>query len=413
LNKLYLRIPAAHAAAWPDSVLAYAFCSKEGAILREGRATLTELSKDIFKSKIVLLIAAADVTLLEITVPPMPEAKLRLALPNLVEDQLMSDSGDSLLVLAPKPLNSESRNKRTVAVVRRNWLQQISSNLYSLGASYIKALPEVLCLPYLSGHCAVAIEEYAPLFDHFSVRFNVDSGIGILLEYSQGIEGRLSAISQLVPSAPIMLQLPIELNDEYRSAVETNEIWKDRITIQESNWSSTIDEANKANLNLMWGLNSGRKGGIKWRVWQGPLILATLTLVVNIIGLNWEYWGMKREAQALKMGIAQTYKMSFPKDSLAPYPLEQMRKNLEIARRNSGEAGSNDFTVLLTAFGGAWSSINPGKLPKIVAIEYKDHALLVQIKGDMPQGELARVLSAKGLNLKKHNAEIWQIRDAE
>ncbi|MCD6027805.1 MAG: ral secretion pathway protein GspL, partial [Solimicrobium sp.] len=154
MNKLYLRIPAAHAAAWPDSVLAYAFCSKEGAILREGRATLTELSKDIFKSKIVLLIAAADVTLLEITVPPMPEAKLRLALPNLVEDQLMSDSGDSLLVLAPKPLNSESRNKRTVAVVRRNWLQQISSNLYSLGASYIKALPEVLCLPYLSGHCA-------------------------------------------------------------------------------------------------------------------------------------------------------------------------------------------------------------------------------------------------------------------
>jgi general secretion pathway protein L len=259
----------------------------------------------------------------------------------------------------------------------------------------------------------VSIEEYAQLFDHYSVRFNIDSGIGILLEPGQGIEGRLSALSRLVPSGPIVLQLPKELNGEYRSAAEINEVWKDRIIIQESNWSSTIDEANKASLNLMWGLNSGRRGNIKWRVWQWPLILATLTLVVNIVGLNWEYWDLKREAQALKMGIAQTYKMSFPKDTVAPYPFEQMGKNLEIARRNSGQAGSHDFTMLLTQFGDSWSSIRPEKLPKIVSIEYKDRTLLVQIKGDMPQGELARVLSGKGLNLKKHNAEVWQIKDAE
>jgi len=396
-------------------MLAYALCSKEGKILREGRATLAELAKDIFKSKIVLLVAASDVTLLEIAIPAIPEAKLKVALPNLVEDQLMSDSADCALLLISKQASSDAGNKRVVAVAQRSWLQQLSTSLYAFGASYVKAIPAQLCLPYKSGHCSVLMEEFGQegLGVHYSFRFAIDRGVGVLLESEQSAEKRLSTILQLAPPGPILLQLPNELIGAYKAAIDGNPIWADQIIIQESNWLSTIDAIKEAGLNLMGAVNSAQHSRIQWRMWRWPLILAFLTLLVNIIGLNGEYWGMKREAQAMKLGMTQMYKVSFPNDTVVSFPLEQMKKNLEIAQRNAGQPASYDFTVLLSEFGSAWSTIDSAKLPKIVSIEYKDYALVVQVKGDMPQEELKKALLVKNLSLKKNNAEVWQVKEAE
>jgi general secretion pathway protein L len=411
LNTLYLRIPAKLEATWPEGTLAYALCSKDGAILREGRSTLTELAKDIFKSKIVLLIAASDVTLLEITIPAIPEAKLKIALPNLVEEQLISDSAECVLMLVAKQANSETgiahSNKRVVAVVDRNWLEQLSASLYALGAGYVKALPAQLCCPLQNGHCSVFMEEYGQNL-HYSLRFGVDKGIGMLLESEQGVENRLTTISLFSPPGPILLQLPKDLMGVYKAAIDANPTWADRFTVMETNWLVTIAEVKKISLNLMSALNSAQKSQIQWRIWRWSFALAALTLIVNLVGLNVEYWGMNREASTLKAGMAQTYKKSFPKATVVPYPLDQMRKNLQIAQRNSGQAAADDFTVLLTGFGSAWSSTP--QVPKIETIEYKDRALLVQVKGDMPQEALKKALSFKGLSLKKNSAEVWQVK---
>jgi general secretion pathway protein L len=418
LNTLYLRIPASHLAAWPHSALAYALCSKDGAIVREGRGTLTELAKDIFKSKVTLLIAAADVVLLEIAIPAIPEAKLKLALPNLVEDHLIGDSADCVLTLLPK---QGDNNKRVVAVVQRSWLQQLSDSIYALGASYVKALPAQLCIPYESGYCSVFWEQFGQDGQdsslHYSLRSGLDSGMGILLSAPQSIEEHLSAIALLLPpslaSSPILLQLPNDAVAEYQAAVDANPLWADRIIIQEISWAKTLEAAKKVGSNLMATLNSAQTSRIQWQIWRWPLVLGAVIVLVNIVGLNIEYWSLKREANALKMGMTQTYKMSFPKSAVVAFPLDQMKKNLEIAQRDAGQPASYDFTVLLTEFGAAWSSINPTQLPKITSIDYKDRGLVIQVKGDMPQEELKKALSNKGLNLKKNNAETWQVREEE
>lgn len=418
MNKLYLRIPPYRAAVWPDGPLAYAVCSKDGAILRQGSAPLDDLAKDIFKAKVVLLIAASDVNLIEISIPAIPEAKLKVALPNLVEDQLITDSADSVLLLMDKPENPDPsidrNNKRIVAVAQRNWLQQISMSVYALGATYVKALPAQLCLPYESEHCSVLMEEFGQdkLSVLYTMRFNEQSGVGILFETDHSPATHLSNLTLLTPPGPILLHLPKEMVDEYQTAIDTNHEWADRIAIKEYNWVNTISESNNhTGPNLLTGLNLAQHTQIQWKRWRWPVALAVLVLLVNVIGLNGEYWGMTREAQALKAGMAQTYKKSFPKDAVVPYPLEQMQKNLAIAQRNAGQAAAYDFTVLLTEFGSAWSSVHATK-PKIVSIEYKDNGLIVQIKGDMPQDELRKALLSKKLSLKKNNAEIWVVKEA-
>ena len=165
-------------------------------------------------------------------------------------------------------------------------------------------------------------------------------------------------------------------------------------------------------VNLIAGLNSAQTNRIQWQIWRWPLILAALVALVNIIGLNSEYWTMKREAQTLRLGIAQTYKATFSKDAVLS-PLDQMKKNLNLAQRSSGQASPDDFTMLLTQFCAAWQAAQQGGAAKLVSVEYKDHALLITIKGTMPQAQLETMLSARGLSLKKNNAEVWQVRNSK
>lgn len=407
MNTLYLRIPPKHTATWPDSALAYAISSLDGAVIREGRSTLTELAGSISKSNVVLIIAASDVTMLELTIPPMTEAKLKLALPNLVEDQLMCDSTECVLLLGVKGPSG----KRSVAVAQRSWLQQLSGSLFSLGANQVKALPAQLCLPLKKDQCSVQLENQIQDVS-LTLRFGEESGVGMMLESDLKPEECLSTIAMLATPGLITLQLPAQLVNDFKLAVNANPVWQDRITVQEAHWKGVIQAVRSVSFNLMAGLNNAQTNRIQWQIWRWPLVLVSLVLLVNIAGLNYDYWSLKREAQALRQGMIQTYKATFPKETVVLFPLEQMRKNLDIAQRGSGQASPDDFTLLLTQFSQAWNALPADKVPKLVSVEYKDHGLVLQIKGSMPQKELQLQLDAKALVLKKNNAEIWQVRNA-
>ena len=49
----------------------------------------------------VLLLAASDVSLFRIAVPPLPAARLKAALPALVEDRVIGDPADCAIAIAP------------------------------------------------------------------------------------------------------------------------------------------------------------------------------------------------------------------------------------------------------------------------------------------------------------------------
>ena len=411
MNTLYLRIPAKHTAQWPNTAVAFALCSQEGAITREGRSTLSDLAGVIAKSDVVLLIAATDVTLLELVIPPMPESKLKQALPNLVEDQIMADPVDCVFIASAK--SSATSGKRTIAVAQRSWLSELSTSLFALGANQIKAFPAQLCLPVKADQTTARIgDAVQDGSTNLTLRFDQDRGLGMLLPDASDALERLTTLYMMVPSGSILLQLPSELMAEYKSVIEANPTWSERTALQASTWAGTIQHAKTVGVNLIAGLNSAQTNRIQWQIWRWPLILAALVALVNIIGLNSEYWTMKREAQTLRLGIAQTYKATFSKDAVLS-PLDQMKKNLDLAQRSSGQASPDDFTMLLTQFGAAWQAAQQGGAAKLVSVDYKDHALLITIKGTMPQAQLETMLSARGLSLKKNNAEVWQVRNSK
>jgi len=410
LNTLYLRIPSKHSQKWPNAALDFALCREEGAILREGRSTLSELAGSVSKSNVVLLISATDVTLLELTIPPMPEARLKQALPNLVEDQLISDSKECVLLLGAR--SSVDATRRTIAAAQRSWLQQLSDQLFALGAHQIRALPLQLCLPWKKDQTSAYLDDQSD-DSSLTLRSSQDGGMGIMLDADQRIEERLSTITMLTANGPVALYLPAQSLESYKAALNANPLWAERFAVHELNWPTLLQNTKTVSFNLMAGLNAAQSQRIQWQLWRWPLVLAALVLLVNIGALNYDYWNLKREAQALKQSMVQTYKTSFPKDTVVLFPLEQMKKNLDNAERSSGQASPDDFTMLLTEFGSVWGGMNAAQLPKLVSVEYKDRGLVLQVKGDMPQKELQTALDAKDLVLKKTNADVWTVKVAK
>ena len=97
MSILYIRHPpkAAFDAAPVPLPCRFALVSNHGAVEREGLSALPSLADTIRQAaRVVLLLAASDVSLLRVKVPPLSNARLKVALPNLVEDQLMSDPAE-------------------------------------------------------------------------------------------------------------------------------------------------------------------------------------------------------------------------------------------------------------------------------------------------------------------------------
>jgi general secretion pathway protein L len=124
---------------WPE--LSFTLVDKAGQVQRAGRAALALLPR---ANATVLIVAARDVLLLAATVPPLKGPKLRQALPNIVEDQLIQDPLGCHIALDPVALPD---GRRVLAVVDRAWFRTICDAFIAAGHRHLSAVPATRCLP--------------------------------------------------------------------------------------------------------------------------------------------------------------------------------------------------------------------------------------------------------------------------
>lgn len=454
MSTLYIRLPSKAAADsalhWPALACPFALASNGSlshgsAIERQGTAPLSELSDTVAKSqRVVLLLAASDVTLLRVQVPPLSSARLKAALPNLVEDQLITDPADCVVVAG-----GLADGLRTVAVVQRAWLDILAKTLIAFGARHIEALPAQLCLPYQSGQLGQTDQPgsvTAAIIDRndgdqnngdqkadidMTLRLSEQDGIGLAISVEQtdsAVHEAIRILCAVIPEAPVTLYVPQSAVHSYQEMVNDTVALNKRINVYADNWSRWIDGANGTTLDLMEGL--GMRTGAKpdWRAWRWPLALAASVLVINIAALNFDWWRMKSEANTLRAAMIQIYKSAYPKETVIIDPIAQMQQKIAAAKRDSGLAAADDFTAITAAFGEAWSSAvtAAGKTNAIAALEYRERSLFVRLKpvlsrvegaGEAPTQQMKAALAKRNLTLdlapEQSGAAVWQIRSAK
>jgi general secretion pathway protein L len=396
LTTLYIRLPAR---ADSEGAMRFALVADGGALIQQGEGALRSMGDVVAASRhVVLLLAAADVSLLQVKTPPLSNARLKAALPSLVEEQVLGDPEDCVLVAAPAQADGAVR---TIAVTQRAWLEAVVKALLAQGARTVAAVPSQLCLPLAPGNVSGAIDS-----NGITLRHGLYQGLGLALTGTPATA--LQTVRALAGDSPLNLYVePAQLGEYQALVAEAGP----GIHVEAEHWAHWIAGAKSTTLDLVPGLGAAGAQVRDWKKWRWPLRLALLAVVVNLIGLNVQYLRLKREAEAIRLGVNQTFKAAYPKDVISSDPALQMRQNIGRARALQGQVTADEFTFMAAALGEAVRALP--RPVELASLAYRDKAMTVKVKPESTDpaaaATLKGALAARGLDLSESGG-AWIIR---
>ena len=413
-STLYISLPSRVAVQakpdWIMQALPFALFSAEGHLLQQGHKTFSELKSLVSGARqLSLLFAASDVSLLTTKVPPMSAAKFKIALPNLLEEQIAGDPSDAVLVASPV-VGGES----TIAVADRHWVEQLAAMVKDWPVKKIAAYPAQLSVA-ISGEAkqAVAVLERKDEALSLLLRQTALQGLGLSLAEDEQ-ENAISMLAMLATDSHIDLYVSSNEVDSYQAAVKTQS-FDERFTVQAMGWPVRVGGIHSQTPDLMSDISAIHKPAIDWAQWRWPLRLVAMILLVNIIALNLEWFSLKRSAKSLNDALVQTYKTSFPKETTILNPLEQMRQKVNLTKKMVGQFAADDFVVLSAQFSHVWDRVTVGKPVGIVSVEYKEHGLEVKVKSvaAVPVDQLKAALAEQSMRLKITSDGVLHVTQGE
>jgi general secretion pathway protein L len=396
LTTLYIRHPAR--AEGEHALSRFALVNDGGVIEQQGEGPLRNLGDLVGGNRVVVLLAGGDVNLLSVQAPPLTGARLKAALPGLVEEHILGDPLDHVLVAAPQ----QPDDSRPIAVVDRDWLEAIVRSLLAQGARTVAAVPAQLCLPLQPGSVSAAIQGA-----ELTMRQGLFQGFGLALDANPAVV--LQTARAFSGDAPLVLYVPHGQLGEYQAlALEAGP----GISFETDDWAHWISGSKSTALDLVSGLGAAGSQPRDWRRWRWPIALVMLALAVNLIGMNIEWLRLRREADTVRQSMIQTYRSVYPNQTTILDPVAQMRQNIARARASTGEVAPDEFTYMASAFGEATRAL--GRQPGIASIEYRERALSVKVKPDTVDpgltGQLRTALAARNMSLDETAPGSWEIR---
>jgi general secretion pathway protein L len=409
LTTLFIRYPAkASVDSGAAQTCSFALVGDGGNLMQQGASPLGNLANLVASARrVVLLLAASDVTLLRVTVPPLSAARLKAALPALVEEHLLGDPSDCVLAAGA----ADADGKRTVAVVQRAWLEVLVKALVTQGAHSVAAIPAQLCLPFQPGAVSAALTLGDAGFE-LTLRQSQANGLGLALPGDA--QSALQTLRALAGDEPVTLYLEPAETARFAPLLAADGAHESHlhIALAEDHWAHWVAASRTAGLDLAPALGNSGASARQWQRWRWPLRIAALALLVNVVGLNIEWLRMKREADAVRLSMTQTFRAAYPKETVILDAAAQMRKNIALARADGGQPGVDEFTALCAGFGESLALLQRKDI--IATLEYRERALLVKIKPDAVDGpamaQIRSALAARRLDLIEPNPGSWQIR---
>ncbi|QTO43736.1 type II secretion system protein GspL [Burkholderia latens] len=404
---------------WPE--LPFTLVDKAGQVQRAGRAALALLPR---ANATLLIVAARDVLLLAATVPPLKGPKLRQALPNIVEDQLIQDPLGCHIALDPVALPD---GRRVLAVVDRAWFRAICDAFAAAGHRHVSAVPATRCLPAPRAQAAGAVppapvDGELPQPDPVTVASEPPArppAVAAVLGIATSVEPALvEAGAQPAAAGAPRLELAIArgaLGEGFAApasraagtlAALAGGADVELYELGEPGAEPRLASAGRADGPLLPGAQPlsfdafARRALTErfdlcqfefesqpWRFDRAtvkrlrvPIALAAATLGVAVIGMNLHWWKLSRERDALSAQITETLLSAFPKTTTVLDPPAQMQRQLDQLRLAAGELSPNDFLALSSGL-----SRSMGALPLngIASLDYHDRRLDVGFKPEV------------------------------
>lgn len=449
------RDPAVPSQEWQLPELPFVLLDKSGRTQRAGRSALALLPR---ASSTVLMVAARDLLMMPATLPPLKGPRLRQALPNIVEDQLIQDPQTCHIALDPQPLG---KGRHLLAIVDRGWFRFICEAFASAGHRSVRAVPVTRCLPP-PPVAATPLEDAEVASDALkpAVAAKLAAGLPIAppspvvaavlgtvvstapallaeiapdssttrveLAIARGMQGEGLAVpatavnatlAALSGDAPVLLYLLTEVPGNEPGMGSSAQA---KLAAQVSGTRPfPFEQLARRALECRFDLCQFEFATQPWRLDRAtlrrlrlPALLAAAALVVAIVGANVQWMMLAHQRDAINTQMTELLLNTFPKTTVVLDAPDQMSRQMQQLRVAAGELSPDDFLSLAA---GLARSLGPVPVNGIAALDYHDRRLDITFKPEIKVDPgLAQRLSVNGLSgAIDSNTGKWSIRSGQ
>jgi general secretion pathway protein L len=353
--------------------------------------------------QISLVLDARDVLVTSAQIPPLPPKKLALALPNIVEDQLLQDPNTVSIALGDRT----TEGQRRLAIADRAWLEQLRSSFERRGIRVNAIWPAQLSVPQRDGRWVIAATSQGLTVRSSACAFGWQAGA----THAQ----RCASLHALLDT--VALQERVSAKDMGIDAVIDDSQWSEVFKsvalergIQFEVFSLPKPKAADTNLLDPIAGSLGKSGQDKnqkfnWRHWRLPIGLAVACAVAAIGGLNLMWWQLEREKSNLLEQTQRSFREAFPKATVVVNPKLQAQRLVSDLRRNLGAGAPDDLAALVKRLG---DGLEGAAIDAVHSIDYADGRLKVKFQPGVADSGPARdqmkqSLQRAGLSIKFEN----------
>jgi len=446
------RDPAVPSQEWQLPEMPFLLLDKAGRTQRAGRAALSLLPR---ASSTVLMLAARDLLMIAATVPPLKGPRLRQALPNVVEDQLIQDPQTCHIALDPKPLDD---GRQVLAVIDRGWFRFIVEGFHAAGHRSVRAVPVTRCLPEVVAAEPVPVDAEHATAAEGGPEVAVESPVAALLKPVAPVIA--AVLGRAISTAPaLLLEGAIENGAARVELAIARGVLGEGLAVPVTAVSATLATLAGAASTTLYTLSEvpgneprfaadieAHLGGASrlpfetlarralacrfdlcqfefasqpWRLDRAtlrrlrlPLLLAVGSIVVAIVGSNIQWLMLARQRDALNAQMTELLLNAFPKTTVVLDAPDQMSRQLQQLRVAAGELSPDDFLSLAD---GLARSLGPIPVNGLAALDYHDRRLDVTFKPEVKvDSGLSQRLARNGLSgAIDSNTGNWTIRNGQ
>ncbi len=358
----------------------------------DGRLQWSEASIALLPrcQRVEIVFDGSDVFQTAVTAPKLSEAKLRLALPNLLEDRLLADPTQCHIAFlaagrAEKPAADPA--SLPVAAIDRGLLTRLLDVMTLAGARPRAAYSAIYVLPAPGADVLPVFAARGRLVARTAQHDGVACDIGDEAEPPAALRlalhsRRWQRIRAYGPQAPRLAAMAEALG----------------VTVELAD--RPLDEAAAdGSINLLQG--SFARGGVfgdvsrarlSMRSWKAPLAWVAVAIAVFVAGMNGYWLKLQSEADELRSRMTTAFRGAFA-DAEMVDPIVQAQRELARLRTRAGQASAGDFTALNAQLAQLLAATPVGI---VAGIEYRDAALQLKFKAP-PDAQLQNQLRAQAV----------------
>jgi len=360
-----------------------------GGELQWGEASVALLPRC---QRVEIVFDGGDVFQTAVSAPRLSEAKLRLALPNLLEDRLLADPTQCHVAFLPAGRGADRKagdaaEQLPVAAIDRGLLTRVLDVMTAAGTRPRAAYSAIYVLPPPgNGALPVLVARgrlVARTAEHDGIACDIDDGaeppaaLRLALR-SRGWQ-RIRAFgpqSQRLAAMAEALGVPVELDGRPLDADAPN----DSINLLQGGFArgGMFSDVSRLRLSLRW--------------WRAPLLWSAVALAVFIAGMNGYWLKLQSEAGELRGRMSTAFRSTFA-DAEMVDPIVQAQRELVRLRARVGQSSASDFTALNAQVAQLLAAAPVGI---VAAIEYRDATLQLKFKSP-PDAQLQNQLRTQAV----------------